>query len=126
MSSEISYTGMIQIEPPAPWVEISRSRWVGPHYLTGVSAALHLIEVEIQTPEGTLVKKTADGIVACDQFARDLVPHVQAIVDDLGAGYTYTGYIEGLDRDYMGQWRVGVRDGRAYQVEPEIRWPDEP
>lgn len=126
MGSEISYTGMIRIEPPVPWAEISTSRWVAPGYLAGNMASLNLTEVEVQTHEGTLVKKTADGIIASDSFALNIEKHVQAIVDDLGAGYTYSGHIEAADRDYMVMWRVLVRDGRAVRVEPTITWPDEP
>lgn len=56
--------------------------------------------------------------------AYSIVEDVQKIVDTLGEGYMYSGYIELNGEESGDLWRIYVRNGKAVEVKPEIVWPE--
>lgn len=58
-------------------------------------------------------------------YADDLEPALQAIIDALGDGYTYTGYLQCYSKDEPGEeWRLVVdADGKADTAVPEKVYP---
>jgi hypothetical protein len=75
----------------------------------------------------TIVRFTASEIKPTDSSmkAYGIVAEVQKIVDILGDGYTYSGYIELNGEEPGDLWRIYIRQGKAVEVQPKIVWPEE-
>jgi hypothetical protein len=57
--------------------------------------------------------------------AYGIIAEVQKIIDILGDGYTYSGYIELNGEESGDLWRIHIRQGKAVEVQPQIVWPEE-
>lgn len=132
-------TGAISIEPPLTWLELrdnpvargkmpvavrdSRERRRGVR--RDLDARVRVDEVEVETPDGPLIRREGVAIVAANEGAYgayDLTSDVELIVQAF-PGHGYRGYLECRSEDEM--WRVIVRDGRAVEVRPGTAWPHE-
>lgn len=69
-----------------------------------------------------------DGVImptSGSMKAYGIIAEVQKIVDILGDGYTYSGYIELNGEESGDLWRIYIRQGKAVEVQPQIVWPEE-
>ncbi|MER6605879.1 DUF6205 family protein [Streptomyces sp. NPDC000927] len=131
MSTDSYISGEISIDPPLNWVEIQKLPELlvsGPRK-TEPDVKLRINEVQVDTDEGELTKKTASAIVPAwvgSYRAYYVEEHLQQIVD-LYPGHTFTGYLEGRGEDpgYLELWRVAVVEGKAITFKPELVWPEE-
>lgn len=126
-------TGEILIEPPIPWGEIRDSEYLhgDDGWTVGdCSLALRIDEAEVETDEGTLVRREATAVepvtdnsyrAGGDACEADL----QCILNHHGEGRTFTGRLNGEGEDNGDMWRLYVRDGRAVLVRARIVWDDE-
>jgi hypothetical protein len=124
-------TGEFAITPPLTWDEIMGSRFhvVCPdlQYADGIDLGLRIHEESTETPEGTLIRRTAAALVMpeIDEYrAYTLIEQVQRVVDMFPA-HDWTGRLDCEGEDNTDVWRVVIRDGRALKIEPRIVWPDE-
>lgn len=121
MSEDTRVTGAILIHPPLSWPEIEDAP-LNIHRNYERDAVLRVGEDTVNTPDGPLLKRTADAIIPERQGSSHyhLTEHVQELIDRYCDGRTFTGF---LDCMWAGGevWRVVVRDGVATEVRPE--WP---
>lgn len=121
MSEDTRATGAILIDPPLSWPEIEDAP-LNIHRNYDRDAVLRVVEDEVSTPDGPLLKRTADAIIPerQDSSHHRLVEYIQDLIDRYCTGRTLTGFIHctwaGGD-----MWRIVVRDRRAVKVRPE--WP---
>lgn len=116
-------TGTIRIDPPLSWAEIKSTPFTE---YQGFDIRLAVDSEEVETADGTLVRRTASRVIAerDEPRAYDLVKRLQAMVDAF-PGHTWEGYIQGDGEDAGDQWRLWVNpEGRAAQARPVITWPE--
>ncbi len=129
MGSTINIDGAIVIYPPIPWALIRESGFLPPPAaarVPGNDLMLRVAEVAEDTEEGTLLRRTADGIVSAshdESRAAHLLEEVQAVVDEFGDGRTFTGRLDVTCPDHMEMWRIKVIGGTATRFDPVISWP---
>lgn len=124
MSYKCRVTGVITITPPLNWAqtrkvqEVTSARRIPLLALHVDTEAAHTDECEILTHTCQTLTGAYDyehstyGIDECLQQVMDLCP-----------GHAFTGYLEGSGEE--GVWRLGVIDGKAARVTPELTWPQE-
>lgn len=124
MGYNTSVSGEIRIEPPLTWAEIKDSPFLASY---GLDVTLRVEEETVDTPDGTLTRRTATALIPSweDSYkAYHLVEHVQRAIDAF-PHRRFTGRLECEGEENTDLWRVIIRDGRAVRVEPRIVWPDE-
>lgn len=132
--ASISYathvTGEFAITPPLTWTEFQNSEFA-PHNITSRDTpdlALRVIEEQVDTPDGPLLRRTATALVMreIDEYRADgLIEQVQRALDGFN-GHTFTGRLNCEGAANADMWRGTVRQGRATRIEPQIVWPDDP
>lgn len=129
MGSTTRIEGEIRIDPPIPWAELQSSEFlaVKDDWGYGNDLKFHVEETEVETDEGTLIRRSAVAVVEGGDERRGyhVVEELQRIVDTFGKGRTFTGRLDLSCHDFMTQSRVKVVGGRAVQFEPTIVWPEE-
>lgn len=124
--------GEIRIDPPLTASEIKGSPFmpdVARQRGTNRDVMFQIQMSEIETPEGTLFKRSAVAIVQSwedEPRNYDIVAHVQELIDLHGTGRTFTGHFDMEGEEPGDIWRLYVRDGKAVRVDPVITWPGEP
>lgn len=116
--------GEIDIHPPATWAELRgadilfndddfKSVWV------------EVESQEVETPEGTLVKKQGRTIVAYDEDfkAYDLEKELQAIADAL-PGHEFLGHLQRDGEESADLERYYIRSGKVITRKPQMIWPE--
>jgi len=120
--------GEILIDPPIPASELGDCEFLQKFGERSYPHDVRLIVVEEPQvhPEGVLLRRHAIAVVgaAVESDGRRVVADLQQIVDEYGAGRTFTGRLE-ITSDDMPQARVKVVDGEATQFKPTITWPGE-
>lgn len=125
--------GQITIDPPIPWGEVRDSAflrgedgWLSdPNF----SLALRIDEEEVETAEGTLVRRLADAVEPIKDESyktggEDCKASLQCILNGWGEGRMFTGRLEGYGEDNDDMWRLYVVDGKAVLERPRIMWSD--
>lgn len=122
MSEDTRTVGAIRIAPPLTWPEIDGAP-LNIHRNYDRDAVLRVVEDEVSTPDGPLLKRTADAIIPERQDSNHyhLTEQIQALIDRYCAGRTLAGFIDCTWGGGEDKWRIVVRDGRAVEVRPE--WP---
>ena len=133
MSYNTSIEGELIVNPPLNHQEIHEFDDIVPSGFGWDELSLRLrVETEdVETIEGTLIKRTASVIVPWseDSFrASEFERHVRQIVDHFGTTHDFHGEFEGHGEDFDDIWRVHVwRDGggkhRVTKVKAVITWP---
>lgn len=121
-----SVRGAIQIVPPLTWAEIKESPFLSSPD-SEYEVQLQVDSYEQETPEGTLIVRSAAEIVpySDDSFkAYNIVKHMQALIDRHGAGHTFVGRFDCEGEETGDIWRLEIHDGRAVRITPTINWPD--
>lgn len=123
--------GQISIDPPIPWGEIKDSPFLPENArarATERDIMFRIDSEEVDTPEGTLTRRTAVALVqSWDGDARNynIVDHLQEVVTRHGANRTFTGRFD-MEGEVSGDiWRLLVRNGKAVRVDPIVTWPDD-
>jgi hypothetical protein len=122
MSEDTRADGAIRIDPPLTWPEIADAP-LNIHRNYDRDAVLRVVEYEVGTPDGPLLKRTADAIIPERQMSSHyhLTEQIQDLIDRYCAGRTLTGFIDCTWAGGEDKWRIVVRDGLAVEVRPE--WP---
>lgn len=124
--------GGFLVEPHLTWQEIKASAFEAPGLggndwaAPGVDLRLSIVEQTVDTDEGSLVRRTSNGLRMphIDEYrARGLVEQVQQCID-MFPGHRWPGRLECEGEDNADMWRVIVRNGRALRIEPRIVWPE--
>lgn len=123
----IRAVGEILIDPPIPAADLVGSEFVQTGRSFPYLRDLRLVVVEqpVDTEQGTLLRREAIAVVPAggvDEGHR-LLRDLQQIVDDYGAGRTFTGRLNLTCLDDLTQSRVKVVDGVAVQFHPTVTWP---
>jgi hypothetical protein len=121
-------TGEIAITPPLTWREFKDS----PFNTTCIDSydglkevKLRVVEEQVDTDEGPLLRKLAVALVPESDDSRKyyhLIENVQEAIDAF-PGHTFTGRFDCEGEDTGDLWRLVIRDGFAERVEPRIIWP---
>jgi hypothetical protein len=122
------YTGRIDIDPPLPWHLIKDSPAL-PESTINTDIKLVIERDEVETEEGTLVRRYAVAIIPSHEDAfrgYDMVKDVQAVVNRARAAAvtTFTGRIDAVGEDGE-RWRIKVVDGQVGEFQPVLVWPPE-
>lgn len=121
-------SGKIRFEPPLRWTDFKDSAFYVERSGRGdLNVRFHVEEDVIDTPDGELTRRTAVALVAATNEgykAYNLLGHVQQAIDLLGER-TFTGYLECDGEGQDDLWRIVVRDGTAWKIEPTVVWPDD-
>lgn len=120
------FTGEITIDPPLIWQEILGLAFREPEEDYG-TLRLVIEKVKEQTPEGTLVRKTANTIEpgSEDEFkGYDALEVLQRYVDAL-PDHTFSGYILREGEDSGDIARMIVKDGKAIEQRASFTFSDE-
>lgn len=131
-----SFNGEIGIDPPVPWSALRDSKWwIAPGPIGQLAGrgiyenciGIHVEETVVPTDEGATVKRTGTKIVVCDESHKhyDMTINLQAIVDELGPSYTFTGRLDASGEEVGDMWRLKVIGGKAVEFRPELVWPEE-
>lgn len=134
---DVRVTGAITIEPPLTWPEIRDNpvvRGLNPSVADrrhrvptrrNLDARVQVDEVEVNTANGTLIRREGVAIVASQSgpyAAYDLLPDVELIASTF-PDHSFRGYLECRSEDDV--WRIIIRDGKATEVRPGAAWPHE-
>lgn len=134
---DVRVAGAITIEPPLTWPEIRDNpvvRGLNPtvsdrrHHGSmrrNLDARVRVDEVEVNTANGTLIRREGVAIVASQSgpyAAYDLTADVELIASTFPE-HVFRGYLECQSNDDV--WRVIIRDGKAVEVRPGAAWPHE-
>lgn len=121
-------TGELTITPPLTWNEFKDSPFfAADDYAPERDLKLRIEESSVDTENGVLISRTAVALVMAweDEYrAYNLMDHVQEAVDAF-PGHTWSGRLECEGEENTDLWRVVIRDGRAFRIEPRIIWPDD-
>lgn len=126
-----TFRGEIHISPPAPWSALKDSKWTVGHgsgrNVDDNCIGIQLEEEVIPTDEGATIRRKGTRIIACEDEHRhyDMTKNLQAIVDELGPGYSYTGRFDAEGEETGDMWRLKVIGGKAVEFRPELIWPEE-
>ena len=123
------FTGEIAITPPIPWGDIKTSPFMPENARgnrNGKDVMFRIEQVERDTPEGTLIARSAVALVSTwedDARGYNIVDHVQEAVD-AHPGHEFTGRLDCEGEEAGDLWRLEVHGRRAVKVTPRIVWPD--
>ena len=122
MSEDIRAVGAIRIDPPLTWPEIVGAP-LNIHRNYDQDAVLRVVEDQVDTPDGPLLRRTVDAIIPERQMSNHhhLTEHIQELVTRYCQGRTLTGFIDCVWAGGEDHWRIVVRGGVAVMVRPE--WP---
>jgi hypothetical protein len=130
MSGDTRITGAITIDPPLTWAQTRDSIWLNtkrdPERDWYREVWLRVVEDLRDTDDGVIAVRTVDAIdpVPGETNGYTLTEQVQRIVDEIGPGHAFGGYLECTWRGApMETWRVVVRDGTVAEVHPQVFWP---
>ena len=119
--------GEITISPEIPWGEVKNSPFLpGENGWPDRDLALRIQEEVIETHEGTLTRRSAVAVAGANLLTEDrykayeIEAHLQELLDCLGNGRTFNGYLEGSGEDSGDMWRLYVRDGKATKVKVQL------
>ena len=119
-------TGEIAIAPPIKWGDINGSPFL-PDSGEWTDVVLRVAEDSIDTDEGTLTRRSCAAIEPAtdDGYkAYGIQVDLQTLLNAIGPGHEYSGYLEGLGEDNEDIWRLYVRDGKAIKVKVQLVWPE--
>lgn len=123
--------GRITIDPPIPWGEIKDSPFTPDMYGYNDDRDVMFVITEepVDTPEGTLIRRHATGIVQShDGQPRndDIHEHLGELVRLHGAGRTFTGRFDMEGEEPGDLWRLKIMpDGTVRRFDPIVQWPEE-
>jgi hypothetical protein len=119
--------GEIVITPPLAWGEIRDDPYLPDQAReSGKCVKFRIVEETAETAEGTLVRRSAVGIIAVreDSFKAYAIGEEVAEIVRRFPDRTFSGRLDGLGSDPGDMWRLYVRDGRVTKDVPRIVWPD--
>jgi hypothetical protein len=120
MSEDTRAVGAIRIDPPLTWPEIEGAP-LNIHRNFDRDAVLRVVEDEVNTSEGPLLRRTADAIIPERQLSNHhhLTEDIQELVTRYCAGRALDGSIDCTWAGGEDKWRIVVRDGVVARVRPE-------
>lgn len=128
MGYDTKLSGKIRFSPPVGWAKLKDCQFLGTDHINYHRALkLHVREDEVETDEGLVLRRSSSVIIPTwegEARAFEIESDLQDIVDWLGAGHIYTGYIEGHGEEWDDIWRLCVSNGAAIKVDAQITWPD--
>jgi len=130
MSYEITLTGEIQIEPPLSWRDVQGSVFLeinAQHSKTGRQLRFVIEETQVETNEGTLIRKEAVALVPTFSnygSPETMQKHLQELVNAFPERI-YTGRIDAEGEVNGDMWRLKVVNEVARVFRPEIVWEKE-
>jgi hypothetical protein len=117
-------SGAIHFDPAISHEEASRHEVIA-KYLNNSST---YTDIELRTYHGFLLD-TIESSYENEFKAYGLVNELKELIQALGTGRTYSGYLEILGEGHGGGevdlWRLKVKDGKVVEVRPELVWPSE-
>jgi hypothetical protein len=121
----------ISIQPPLAWKEIKDSPFVchSPRGYVDRDLKLRVVEEDVDSEDGTLMRKYADAVVpvATDSYkGYSTVEHLQELLNTHAKSHSFKGYISATGENSGDLWRLAVVDGKAVKIKPEIVWPEIP
>jgi hypothetical protein len=118
-------TGEFRIEPPLIWNQIKDGRFTDSR--EPYEFHIKVVEEEIDTPTGTLTKRTGVAVLPNEQGIKAYEANIvlQDIVNAFPE-HKFIGHIQGEGENNTDMWRLYVRSGKVIQHEVECVWPDPP
>jgi hypothetical protein len=122
--------GQITIDPPIPWGEIKDSPFTPSVFgYNDRDVRFVVAEESVDTPEGTLIRRHATGIVQSDEDEprnEEIHEHLEELVRRHGAGRTFTGRFDMEGEETGDLWRLKIMpDGTVRRFDPVVQWPEE-
>jgi hypothetical protein len=130
MSYETTLTGEIQINPPLAWRDVQDSVFLeinAQHSKTGRQLRFVIEKKQVETNEGTLIRKEAVALVPTHSnwgSPATMQKHLQELVDAFPERI-YTGRIDAEGEDNGDMWRLKVVNEVARVFLPKIVWEKE-
>jgi hypothetical protein len=143
MPVRATVTGQITIAPPIPASDLRAAKaqqllipTTEPSSATSgadtLPVRLHVTQVDVQTPTGVQSTITADAVIPSNAGwynTAGLQAAVQRVLDNLGAGHTWSGHLEVTEIGGP-TYRVAVSTAggvlTAVRVDPTVTWPADP
>lgn len=135
MGTYTTYDGVLRIEPPLTWPEIQQSpSWPGhpDHDNTGWStrrygATLRLDEQAVDTPEGSLIRRTGEAVEITGEELRHngVMYDLRALARLFGATHRFIGTLD-CRHDHPDAplpFRVRIEGTDVVEVHPVLLWP---
>jgi len=122
MGYEYRTNGEISIEPPLTWGEISKSPYSDPDRR---GLRLEIDEERVDTPDGVLMRRTAELVAASDVYRGDLAADLTKLIQHF-PGHTFDGWIDCYGEEPGDIQRVGVVNGQVVCQVARIVWPGGP
>jgi hypothetical protein len=133
MGYNTAFTGEFTVEPPLSWPEIQRSpSWPGhpSHNDRGFrrdfyGAHLHVTEEEVNTNEGTLIRRRCGRVtIEGDELRSDAVLNsLRRLARDFGDRHEFVGVIDAGGEEPGDVWRIRIVGREVHEIRPVLLWP---